>query len=171
MEHKKPKIDKGVQENLFSDKKTKVLEALQHIKNQGNCLYIPLLFDMLLEASEPEIEKEVTGILETIKDKQCVNSFVRGIENEKYKPIRKKILTACWQNDLDFSTFMPVFIDVVVNDDWETGFEAFTVIENFETIPDEAIVSASVKKINAALGKANEQKKYFLDAIHKQLQE
>jgi hypothetical protein len=51
-------------------------------------------------------------------------------------PYQEKITTACWENGLDYKNYFPVFVDIVINEDWETGFEAFTVIENMENYPD-----------------------------------
>lgn len=90
---------------------------------------------------------------------------MRAIEDDRLKAIRKQLLTACWQNGLDFSTFVPVFIDQVINEDWETAFEAFTVIDNLEYLPSDAIINVSVEKINLAMPNADEQKKYFLKEI------
>jgi hypothetical protein len=90
---------------------------------------------------------------------------MRAIEDDKYKGIRKTILTACWQNGLDFSTFLPVFIDLVIHEDWETAFEAFTVIDNFEFLPGTEIINFSITKINEAMLNVSEQHKYFLNEI------
>jgi hypothetical protein len=114
---------------------------------------------------EPEIKTEIKNLLGTVKDKETINGFMRAIEDDRYKPIRKSILIACWQNGLDFSTFLPVFIDLVIKEDWEIAFEAFTVIDNLEYLPNEEIIKKSVTKINEALPAANEQKSYFLSEI------
>ena len=63
----------------------------------------------------------------------------------------KRLLTACWQNGLDFSTFLPVFIDLIIHEDWEIAFEAFTVIDNLEFLPSHEIIKISVGKINECL--------------------
>jgi hypothetical protein len=90
---------------------------------------------------------------------------MRAIEDDKYKGIRKTILAACWQNGLDFSTFLPVFIDLVIQEDWETAFEAFTVIDNFEFLPGAEIINFSISKINEAMPNVTDQQKYFLNEI------
>jgi hypothetical protein len=124
-----------------------------------------MLFDLLNSSPEIEIETEIKNLLGTIKDKNTVNSFMRAIEDDKYKGIRKTILTACWQNGLDFSTFLPVFIDLVIHEDWETAFEAFTVIDNFEFLPGVEIINFSITKINQAMPNVSDQQKYFLNEI------
>jgi len=159
---KQEKIDEQIKKNLFSANTNVVISAIEAIQDKGNKLYIPILFDLLNSSPEPEIEKEIKNLLGTVKDKETINGFMRAIEDDRYKPIRKSILTACWQNGLDFSTFLPVFIDLVINEEWETAFEAFTVIDNLEFLPNEEIVKKSIIKINNALPLANDQKSYFL---------
>ena len=162
---KQEKIDEQIKKNLFSANTNVVISALEAIQNKGNKLYIPILFDLLNSSPEPEIETEIKNLLGTVKDKETINAFMRTIENDRYKTIRKSILTACWQNGLDFSTFLPVFIDLVINEDWEIAFEAFTVIDNLEYLPADEIIKNSILKINNALPLANDQKSYFLSEI------
>jgi hypothetical protein len=159
------KIDEQIKKNLFSANTGVVISAIEAIQKKGNKLYIPILFDLLNSSPEPEIETEIKNLLGIVKDKETVNSFLRAIEDDKYKTIRKSILTACWQNGLDFSTFLPVFIDLIIHEDWEIAFEAFTVIDNLEYLPGEEIIKISKAKINNAMPTATDQNKYFLNEI------
>jgi hypothetical protein len=159
------KIDELIKSNLFSAKTDVVISAIESIQAKGNKLYIPMLFELLNSSPEHEIETEIKNLLGTVKDKTSVNSFMRAIEDDKYKGIRKTILTACWQNGLDFSTFLPVFVDLVIHEDWETAFEAFTVIDNLEFLPGAEIINSSITKINAAMPNVTDQQKYFLNEI------
>ncbi len=159
------KIDEQIKKNLFSANTDVVISAIEAIQRKGNKLYLPFLFDLLNSSPEPEIETEIKNLLGSVKDKESVNSFMRAIENDKYKSIRKEILTACWQNGLDFSAFLPVFIDFIIREDWEIAFEAFTVIDNLEYLPGAEIIIISIAKINEALPTATNQNKYFLNEI------
>lgn len=164
------KIDEQIKKNLFSAKTEVVISALEAIQRKGNKLYLPMIFDLLNSHPEPEIETEIKNLLGTVKDKESVNSFLRAIEDVKYKPIRKELLTACWQNGLDFSTFLPVFIDLIIREDWEIAFEAFTIIDNLEFLPNAEIIKISIDKMNRALPKANDRNKYFLNELLAKLQ-
>ncbi|GAB1450354.1 hypothetical protein MASR2M47_04100 [Draconibacterium sp.] len=159
------KLDEQIKKNLFSANTSIVISAIEAIQKKGNKLYIPILFDLLNSSPEPEIETEIKNLLETVKDKSTINSFMRAIEDDKYKPIRKSILIACWQNGLDFSTFLPIFVDLVINEDWEIAFEAFTIIDNLEYLPSQEIINKTIDQIGQALPNANEQKSYFLNEI------
>ena len=159
------KINERIKRDLFSANTNVVISAIEEIKKHGNKLYIPILFDLLISSPVPEVEIEIKNLLGTVKDKETINSFMRAIEDEKYKAIRKTILVTCWQNGLDFSTFLPVFIDLIISEEWEVAFESFTVVDNLEFLPGKEIVKISEDKIHKALPSASEQTKYFLHEI------
>jgi hypothetical protein len=56
-------------------------------------------------------------------------------------------------------------LDLVIEEDWETSFEAFTVIDNMENYPTDEVVEQASDRIHQALKNAGEQKKYFLHEI------
>ena len=161
----KEKINKKIQENLFSTQPGVVISAINSIKEKGNKLYIPLLFDLLNSNPEKEIADEINRLLSTIKDQETVDSFIEAITDKKYNSIRKIILTICWQNGLDFSNYLPVFVEIIINDTWENAFEAFTIIENLNTLPEQNIINTTMQKIDAAMESATEQKSYFLQEV------
>lgn len=159
------KLNKNTQAELFSANKTTVIAAIQKVGTQGNKLYLPILFNLLLSNKDLEIENEIVKLLGNIKLKETVPIFVEALETNKYNSIKKIILTACWQNGLDYHEYLPKFVQIVINDNWQTGFEAFTVIDNMEFLPNNDIIEQTKKMITPALKTANEQKTYFLQEI------
>ena len=158
-------VSEKLKQALFSADVEIVKLALEKISSDGNPLYLPLLFDLLNTNPEHEIETGIMNLLGSVKDKEAVNSFMRAVEDDKYKTIRKKLISACWQNGLDFSNFTPVFIDLICHDDWEVGFEAFTLIDNLEYFPSAEILQLSKQKIQKNLGTVTGQQLYFLTEI------
>ncbi|NQU54247.1 MAG: hypothetical protein HQ522_17100 [Bacteroidetes bacterium] len=163
------KIDPIIKQHLFSTKTETVILAINSIKRKGNKLYLPILFDLLNSQPEKEIEDEIKQLLATIKNKETIGSFMNAVQNDKYKPILKTLLTVCWQNGLDFSDYMPIFIDLIINSDWEIAFEAFTIIDNFEFVPEQNVAEISITKIEQGLKIADEQKAYFLEEVLKKI--
>jgi hypothetical protein len=161
----KKKLNKNIEANLFSANTETVIATLNTLKEKGNNAYLPLLFDLLNSNPEDEIEQEIIFILYNLKIKDAVPVMVEALQNPKYLPIRKKLTAACWENGLDYKNYLPVFVDLVINEDWETGFEAFTVIENMECYPEQEIIDITMEKIRQGLINANEQQKYFLHEI------
>jgi hypothetical protein len=159
------KINPKIKEHLFSTDTQITTAAIKWIKSKGNKLYLPLLFDLLNAEPEKEVEDEIKDLLATVKDKSTVESFVHILENAKYKPIWKIILTTCWQNGLDYSNYTPLFIEMIINEEWEIAFEAFTIVDNLEFLPSQENIDKSVIKIKNALPTANEHKTYFLSEV------
>ncbi len=159
------KINTEIKNELFSAKEEVVIAALEKISAHGNKLYIPVLFDLLLTKPGNEVTNEVLKLLSTVKAKETVTLFADALQNEKYKSIRKNILTTCWQNGLDYHDYLPVFVTIVIEDDWETAFEAFTVIDNLEFLPEENIIEQSKHIIAGAIKNIPENKEYFLNEI------
>lgn len=147
---------------LFDSDTKSVLSALSRIKEKGNTGSLKLLVSLLNSKPGPEIEKEILFILNNLKAKDAVTEIINSIVNPEYISIRKKLITCCWQNGLDFKNHLPLFADLIIEGDWETAFDAFTVIENMENLPEQKIIDAAAGKIREALKNADDQKKYFL---------
>jgi len=160
------KIDPKIKVNLFSTNTETVITAINDVKQRGNKLYLPIFFDLLNSNPEKEIETEIKKLLATVKDKLAVTSFISAIKDKKYEPILKLILVACWQNGLDFSSHLHVLVDLVIHKNWEIAFEAFTIIDNLEVLPEKEIIDKTRTTISTALKTSNEQKTYFLQEIH-----
>ena len=163
----KPKIDEATRLQLFSPSTETAVAAIQSLKETGNKDYLPVLFDLLITKPVPEVEKEILNLLATIKDKESIPVLINALQNEKYKSIRKTLTSVCWQNGMDFSPYMEIFVDLIIVEDWDVAFEAFTVIENFDHLPPEEQYKELKLKMAGALKKANEQKQYFLEEILK----
>ena len=161
----KEKLNKNIQAELFSTNQDQVISAIKKISEQGNKLYIPVLLDLLLLNQEEEVEKEITKLLGNVKDKATVPVFVEALQTKKYTAIRKTICIVCWQNGLPYHDYLPVFVNVVVSEDWETAFEAFTVIDNMEFLPNDELIDQTKRIIAPELKTASEKKKYFLEEI------
>lgn len=162
----KSKINSDLKNKLFSADSNVVIAAIHLLKDKGNKDYLPILFELLAH-SEKEIQNEILKLLGTVKDKETIPVFIEALKENNYSTIRKEILISCWQNGLDFSPQLEVFVDLVIDGEWEVAFEAFTVIENLEHFPSPEEVKAIKLKIARALKSANEQKAYFLEEILK----
>lgn len=159
------KLDKKLEADLFSAQPDNVVSALHSLKEEGNIHYLPILFDLLNADSEEIIEEEIIKILGNLKVQEAAPVLAEALQEPKYKPIQKPLATACWQNGLDFKEHLPVFVDIVIEEDFETGFEAFTVIESMEKYPEGEVIEEVTDRIHESLGNAGEQKKYFLHEI------
>jgi hypothetical protein len=64
--------------------------------------------------------------------------IVEAIMNKEYSSIQEMLLRACWENGLDYSKYLPTFVNCYSWKFYEC-IEAFTVIENMEQAIDEIL--------------------------------
>ena len=164
---KQSKINEATRNQLFSTNSEIVISAIKSLQDSGNSGYLPILFELLNAQPEAEVKSEILKLLGTVKDKETIPVFIAALQNEKFHVIRKDIATVCWQNGLDFSGYFEVFTNLVISEEWEVAFEAFTVIENLEHFPSEEQLKPIKLKIARALKSAGEQKQYFLEELLK----
>jgi hypothetical protein len=124
------KVKNNIIQELYANDSTKINHALDEIKQNGNSNYIPLLIDLLHKNEDQVIVDKILKILSEIKHTDAVPELIKAIENEKYASIQEMLVRICWENGLDFTNHFSTFIDILINGDYMTAFEAFTVIEN-----------------------------------------
>ena len=142
-----------------------VIETISQIKESGNSTILLALIELLHQTSDDEIKKSILALLAELKDKSSVPILFSAITNPEYENERRELVASCWQNGLGYNEYLPLFIDLIIREDFLIAFEAFTVIENmFGVIPDE-VIELEIVKIEKAQMAADEQKSYLLTNI------
>jgi hypothetical protein len=151
--------------NLKSADPELVLNTVEKIRESGNTLILEGLIELLHSTGVPEIRQSVLTLLSDLKNKVCVPVLVAAITNEKYTDIRKDLVGCCWQNGLDYSEYLPLFIGLVINEEFQISFEAFTLIENMYGRIEDDVLDIETIKINEALKAASDEKAYLLNSL------
>ncbi len=147
---------------LFSIKENEVLEAISEIKTNGNIALLTPLLKLIKHPQSSKIENEAKAIFLNIKDEKAVEFIVNTLKNDQYSDIRKFLVAACWQNGLDYSTYLSDFVQLFINENFEIAFDAFTVIENRSPLPDNDTVRIEIAKLKSVINKISEDKKHLL---------
>ena len=106
-----------------------ILSKLKIIKDKGNIKDLDFLFECLSNKNS-DIAKESFNILVNIKVKAANKIIIEKIKLEKNKEILNQIISICWQSGLDFSDYLLLFFNIVINEDLPIAIEAMSVIEN-----------------------------------------
>jgi hypothetical protein len=161
----KEKTDPNIIQDLHSGKESLILSKIDHLRETGNPLYIPFLIDLLLKSESEEVRRNILLFLSDMKDRNAKPYMIEAIENEKYTSLQKELLTCIWQNSLDYSDYLSLFIGLVIHSEFETAFEAFTVIDNLEELPPKEVIEPEIQRINKALEKSAGSKIYLLQEL------
>jgi hypothetical protein len=118
------------QRKIFSSNEKEVLKALSLISEKGYPEIITDIISLFTQSKSKLIKEQILFILNNLKNKNSVEHFMKGLLSIKNNEIKNPLISACWQNGLDFSPFLSCFADIIVKDDINNAIEAFSVIEN-----------------------------------------
>ena len=163
-EHSK-KINSNTVSNLQSHNTALIRKTLDELSEKGNSSYIPLLIELLHSTENLEIKKRIARLLSELKHSDAIPLIVDAIQNKQYVNELQYLVSACWENGMDYSNHLSTFVDLVVDSDFMLAFEAQTVIINMTGKISEAIYEREIKKIKGAMPAAEENKKQILQDL------
>jgi len=118
------------QRKIFSANEKEVLSALSSLSEKGYSEIVTDLITLYSETKSELIKEQTIFILNNLKDKNSVLYFMNGLKTIKDNEIRIQLISACWQNGLDYSPFLSFFTDIIAQEDISNAIEAFSVIES-----------------------------------------
>jgi len=153
-------------ELLKSNNKEKIVEALDSIVSEGSPTLILPLIELFSQTTDSEIEKQVYEMLCGLKNTQSIPIIIKAIDNKEFTKVKHKLVSVCWQNGLDYAPFFNIFVELFINETFETAFEAFTVIENMENIDNQSIINNISKLKKSATESTNDKQALFVELVH-----
>ena len=153
---------KQIKKNLRSGKEDIILETINYLKDKGNSQIIPDLIELLRTVQNQKIQDEIADFLANIKNKDAIPLIIEAIQNERYKKEISILVSSCWQSSLDFSKYLPVFIDIFISEQFQTAFEAFTVIENLEGKFTKKDIDIEIDKLKSSITSISDDKRELL---------
>lgn len=139
--------------------------ALDEIKVKGDHTYISPLIDLLHQNIAQDVKEKIFYLFVDLKNEDSVDQLVSDLKIEKDLNILERLVAACWQNGLNFSKHLPYFVELVINEEFQVAFEAFTVIENMYGKIEGDTEVMLIEKINASLPDADENKQHLLRGL------
>ena len=159
------KLNNDTIQNLQSANSEVVADTLNQLSETGNSAYIPFLVELLHSTQNPEIKKRVTSLLSELKHSDAIPLIIEAIQNQKYTDDLQYLVSACWENGMDYSAHLPLFVDLMLEQDFMVAFEAHTVITNMTGKISSELCGELTQKIQAALPSVDEGKRGLLEEI------
>ncbi|MBI5541770.1 MAG: hypothetical protein HY951_17045 [Bacteroidia bacterium] len=127
----------NLQRKLFSTNEKEVIEVLKNISEKGYPEIVTDLIGLYSSTTFESVKSKIYYILSNLKDKNSVSYFMDGLKLQTDSEIRNQLISACWQNGLDFSEHLEYFIEVISKENMFNSIEAFSVIESNYTSLEE----------------------------------
>lgn len=157
---------KNILKGLKSTDSLKVIETLEELRVSGKVSDIPVLIELLHLSPNPEIKAKISGLFARLKESDAVPLIIDAIQNRKYAPELKELVSCCWENGLDYSNYLSLFVDLLIENDFLVAFEAYTVIVNMTAKIDQAKIDMEIDRLEEAMRTTTDQKKeLMLDVV------
>ena len=148
--------------DLLSADPEKVIELLEELRVSGKTTDIPVLLEMLHISQDKEIKSKMHSLFANLKDKDTIPLIIAAIQNERYAPELKQLVSCCWENGLDYTPYLSLFVDLLIESDFLVAFEAYTVITNMTVTIEQAKIDLEIEKLDRALPNTSEEKKVLM---------
>lgn len=156
---------KSLMNSLELSDTLKVISAIEDLRESGKAKDLPVIIELFHHTNNPEIKTKIRLLLANLKDKESVPYLISAIKNTKYSNEVKDLVSACWENGLDYSSHVNLFVDLLIYNSFEEAFEAYTVLMNFETKILQTDIDNIIDKLENALTDCSSQKKPLITDV------
>ncbi|MFW5821025.1 MAG: hypothetical protein ACOCWA_07025 [Bacteroidota bacterium] len=160
--------EKELIKKLKTGREDVILQALKEIRESGNSTILPAIMALLKDEELTEaIANAIFNILNDLNEQSSVDVFMRDLSGYEKEDCFHKLIASCWQNGLDYSAHMAYFINVALKKDYNSAFEALTVIDENITSLDDKERTDLVSKIDLVKDNIPEDKKALINELKK----
>lgn len=143
-----------------------VIETLEELRVSGRTSDIPVLLELLHTTQNADVKTKIIALFSNLKESEGIPMIIEAILDKKYALELKQLVSCCWENGLDYSKYLSVFVDILIDSDFLVAFEAYTVITNMVTTIDQSEIDIEIEKIDQAMHTTTVEKKaLMLDVI------
>lgn len=141
--------------DLNSGKEEAILSALKKIPSRGDKRVVTPLVELFIKTNNDSIKDKIRTILYELKDTSTIDDLVACLNNGNDE-IDQLVLGAFWNNNLNPTEHLHVFVSSSIKGSYLTSFEALTLIESMDGEFEEQAVLDSIFDLTEAIDKEPE---------------
>jgi len=142
---------------LFSNDEKIVVKTINTLRESGTDSDIVLLLELYEKQESGEVKKLINQFFCDLRNQESTASMIRLLKTSTNKETLKMLASACWQSRLNYIANFELFIDLVIHEEFEISFEAFTLIDNFEEKTTEARKTELIDYVKNSIKKCKEE--------------
>jgi len=130
-----PKQNKKIERliaDLKSDKQQTVLNSLTALHAEGDPSVLEPILALLLVSTDDKIKLAIINLFSDLKDSSVIEPMVQLLKLATYRSIRQELLATIWNSPLDYSYYLPEFVEFAAEGSFMEALECLTIIENLE---------------------------------------
>ncbi len=142
-----------------------VAETIQELRMHGNVDVLPAVFSLLFSKKPHQHNDEIVNLINDVKDPKAVPVFMEALKVYHGKRGFDQLVSACWQCGLDFSGYIDDFIALVIEEDYYTSLEAFSVVEENVSLLSPQQRTARLEFIRSRLENLSPEKRSLVNEL------
>ena len=147
-------------EKYFDPKEYSTLTLKLETNTKSDKKTLDVLASLMSDPKSDDIKTELFDILKT--DPSAVQVLIDAIKAPQLLKIQPILISLCWESGADFSKHLSYFVDLAINGDFQTSFEAITVIDSLEGNPTDTELAFAKQKVTIAASNVNKDKAALL---------
>ena len=123
---------KRLLEDLNSGNEIKISSALKALQLNGDSSVLNPMANLLKTDITAKNRQEILDFLSCLNDSSTIDSMIEIVKDSNYLSIRQELLSTMWNNKLDYTYYLPEFVEIAVEGSFMEALECLTIIENLE---------------------------------------
>lgn len=122
-------------------------KSIEGLRQYGTVASIEPLFKLWQKSDDEVVGELLYKIFCDIRITDAPGKIVELLATEEYNDIMPLVLNTMWNSGLDYTPYMPVITKFALDGDFNTAFEALTLVENMEGEFSEELTIESLLEI------------------------
>ncbi len=154
---KKETQEQKALKRLQSEKSAEIIKGLTDLRKHGKHGSIRPVVELLADTKDEEVRSHAMKFLCDLRQEEALEPLVDCITDEAFDHIRKELLEALWQSNLDASDYLMDLIGVVPSMTYNELIELMTVMDNLEGPFNSSDLDECVGVLSVELGMVEDE--------------
>jgi len=150
---------------LRSGNSKAILEILKELRTDGRNSILPEVIELMSGSENEEVKAACQSLLNDLKSQDSTDFLIAALKEPDYNNIRGELLSACWQNALDYHPHILLFADLLIKEEYAASIEAYTLIENCLAHLDDKVIVQLITTLTNGIGQVSEEKKRLIESL------
>ena len=156
---------KDILQKIQSGEPELMAEAIKEIKENGNLSIAQTLLENLNRIPDAHALSQLVNLLADIKENAFREILIARLPAETKPEVKAELLRSVWESSLDYSSYLPVFLEILKADDFPVAFEASTAIENMVC----NLTAEQHRQLHEYIETFPEDKAFLIENIHAEM--
>ncbi len=156
---------KDILQKIQSGEPELMAEAVKEIKENGNLSIAQTLLENLNRIPDAHALSQLVNLLADIKENAFREILIARLQAETKPEVKAELLRIVWESSLDYSSYLPVFLEILKADDFPVAFEASTAIENMVC----NLTAEQHRQLHEYIETFPEDKSFLIENIHAEM--